>query len=134
MAERVRAGLSPREGRRFGLTVGGAFWVIAAISLWRGHEIVPLVLGALGASLVLGGLLIPGHMGPVFDRWMAFAMAISKVTTPIFMGIVYYLVLTPTGLIMRLFGHRPLRAKSTDGGFWVKKDPEEARSNLTRQF
>lgn len=134
MAGRVRAGLTPSEGRRFGLTVGGAFWVFAAISLWRGHEIVPMVLGGLGGALVLGGLIVPGRMGPVYDRWMALAVAISKVTTPIFMGLVYYLVLTPTGLVMRLFGHRPLRAKPVDDGFWVQREDDDTRSNLTRQF
>ena len=134
MAGRVRAGLTPREGRRFGFTVGGAFFVIAAISLWRGHEIVPLVLGGLGGALVLGGLIVPGRMGPVYERWMALAVAISKVTTPIFMGIVYYLVLTPTGLVMRLLGHRPLRAEPVDEGFWVRRDADDTRSNLTRQF
>lgn len=134
MAGRIRAGLTPKEGRRFGLTVGAAFWVIAAISLWRGHEIPPLILGALGSALVVGGLVVPGRMGPVYDRWMAFAVAISKVTTPIFMGVVYYLVLTPTGLIMRLFGHRPLEAESDDDGFWVQREPDATRSNLTRQF
>lgn len=126
--------MSPREGRRFGLTVGTAFGILAGISLWRGHEIVPLVLGGLGGALLIGGLVIPGRLGPVHDLWMALAVAISKVTTPIFMGLVFYLVLTPTGLIMRLFGHRPLRARSIDGGFWVKKDPAEAHSDLTRQF
>jgi hypothetical protein len=132
---RIRAGLSRSEGRRFGLVVGSAFLFIAAISLWRGHQIPPLILGGLGAALWLGGLLVPGHMGPVHSAWMAFAHALSKVTTPIFMSIVYLIVLTPTGLVMRLFGHRPLTAKVDEehGGFWVDKD-SAATGDLSRQF
>ena len=133
MEGRVRAGLSRSEGRRFGIVVGTAFVLIAAISLWRGHQIPPLVLGGLGAALWLGGLLVPSHMGPVHNAWMAFAQALSKVTTPIFMGIVYLIVLTPVGLVMRLFGHRPLTAKVEDGGFWVHKD-SAAAGGLSRQF
>ena len=130
---RIRTRLSAREGRRFGLVVGSAFLLIAAISLWRGHQVPPLVLGALGGALWFGGLVLPGHMSPVYHAWMGFAHALSKVTTPVFMTIVYLLVLTPTGLVMRLFGHRPLRARSTDGGFWVGKDTD-ATGDLSRQF
>lgn len=134
MAGRARAGLTPREGRRFGFTVGAACGILAGLSLWRGHAIVPVLLGALGVSLILAALVVPGRLGPVHDRWMGLAVAISKVTTPIFMSLVYYLVLTPTGLIMRLFGHRPLRARQTEGGFWVRRDTDDTRSDLTRQF
>ena len=134
MERRVRAGLSPREGRRFGLTVGAAFLVIMALSLWRGHTIPPIVLGSLGGALILGGLLVPGRMGPVYDKWMAMAVAISKVTTPIFMSIIYFLVLTPAGIILRLVGHRPMKAKEVGDGFWVDRVEDRARSDLSRQF
>ena len=39
---------------------------------------------------------------------MALALAISKITTPVFMGIMFFLVITPAGLLARLVGHRPL--------------------------
>ncbi len=58
------------------------------LTLWRGHEVASTVLGTIGGLLILGGLVVPGRMGPVYDRWMAMAVAISKVTTPIFMSIV----------------------------------------------
>jgi len=130
---RIRTRLSRAEGRRFGLVVGTAFVIIAAISLWRGHRIPPYVLGGIGGGLWLGGLLFPGHMSPVYNAWMAFAHALSKVTTPIFMTIVYLLVLTPTGLLMRLFGRQPLVARPRDGGFWETKDPSTT-GDLSRQF
>ena len=134
MERRIRAGLSRSEGRRFGFVVGTAFLLIAAVSLWRGHEIPPMVLGGIGGALWLGGLLVPGHMGPVYNAWMGFAQALSKVTTPIFMSIVYLIVLTPAGLVMRLFGRRPMTAKvEDDGGFWAHKD-STATGDLSRQF
>ncbi len=134
MERRIRAGLSRSEGRHFGLVVGTAFLLIAAVSLWRGHEIPPMVLGGIGGALWAGGLLVPSHMGPVYNAWMGFAHVLSKVTTPIFMSIVYLVVLTPSGLVMRLFRHRPLTAKAEeDGGFWVPKD-STATGDLSRQF
>lgn len=133
MAVEARAGLTPREGRKFGLTVGSAFVVLAAIGFWRGHVIVPGLLVTLGLLLAAAGAAIPGHLGPVHDVWMRGAHAISKVTTPLFLSIIYLLVLTPAGLLMRGLGRNPLRHAESKSGYWVMRDPGQD-SNLDRQF
>lgn len=133
MAVDARAGLTPREGRKFGLTVGVAFGVLAAIGFWRGHVYVPGALATLGALLVLGGLAIPGHLGPVYRGWMRVAHAISKVTTPLFLSIMYLLVLTPAGLLMRALGRNPLRHSESEGGYWIMREPGQT-GDLDRQF
>jgi len=133
LADRVPARLSPAEGRKFAFTVGIAFAVLGSIVWWRGHLKVASVFGALAGLLLLGGLVVPGLMGPVQRAWMGLAHLISKVTTPIFMGVVYFLVITPTSLLMRLFGRVPMR-KRTGATFWVARAPESSRSDLSRQF
>ena len=70
-------------------------------------------------------------MGPVYRRWMGLALLLSKVTTPIFMGLVYFVVFTPMGVARRLMGHNGLVRPAGDS-FWVAK--ERTRSNLQRQF
>ena len=125
--------MTPLEGRKFCLSVGAAFTVLAAIGVWRGHLVVPVVLGVLGLVLVLAGLTIPGYLGPVHDVWMRGARAISKVTTPVFLSIVYLVVLTPTGLVMRLLGRDPLRHQRSGKGYWILREPGES-SSLDRQF
>ncbi len=109
MATGVPARLSPAEGRKFGLHRRRGVPRHRGDALVAGPTTarVPYV-GGLGAVLVLAGLLVPTLLGPVNRAWMGLAHLISKVTTPIFMGIVYFLVLTPIGLGMRLFGRRPL--------------------------
>jgi hypothetical protein len=135
LATGIPARLTPREGRKFGLTVGAAFLVLAAISRWRGHDIAPWVMGGLGGLLVAAGLLLPGRLTPVHRGWMRLGLALSKVTTPIFMGLVYFAVLTPTGLLIRLFGRNPLRAREVARSFWVVRSAEKnAPESLTRQF
>ena len=133
MAVEARAGLTPREGRKFGLTIGAAFVVLAAIGLWRGHVIVPGVLVTLGLLLALGALAIPGRLGPVYQVWMRGAHAISKVTTPVFLSIMYLLVLTPAGLLMRGLGRNPLRHEESGGGYWIMREPGQS-TDLDRQF
>ena len=136
MERGIPARLTPKEGRNFGLTVGIAFLVLGGILwLWRGHTTVPTVFAALGAPLVLAGLLIPGKLGPVYRAWMGFALLLSKVTTPIFMGITFFLVIGPVALVMRLLGRNPMTRKEEGGSFWVPRpDGPGRRSNLTRQF
>ena len=122
------------EGRKFAFTVGAAFVVLAGISYWRGHRIPVIVLAALGALLLFAGLVAPAKLGPVQRGWMGLAERISRVTTPIFMGLVYFVVLTPVGLIMRAVGRRPLEQKEVDGSYWVRRPEGRRSSDLSRQF
>jgi hypothetical protein len=132
LEERIPARLSPKEGRKFGFTVGIAFLVLTAISWWRGHEIAPYVLGGTGAVLVLAGALVPGRLGPIQRGWMGLARAISRVTTPIFMAIVFFVIITPIGLLMRLSGRNPIRHKPSGGSYWALRG--EVRGTMTNQF
>jgi hypothetical protein len=94
---------------------------------------VPAVLGGLAGLFLLGGLLLPTRLGPVQRAWMGMAHALSRVTTPIFMGIVYFLVITPIGVLRRLFGANPLRAAQGKSSGWVDRRPNP-RGDLNRQF
>jgi len=135
LAEGIPARLTAAEGRKFGLTVGIAFLLLGSLSRWRGHDTAPLVLWTLGGGLSLGGLLVPARLGPVYRGWMRFALLLSKVTTPIFMGIVYFLVLTPTGVLMRVARRDPLKHRPTGDGFWVIRQPRSDQAeSLRRQF
>ena len=129
----VPARLTAREGRKFAFTVGIAFLVLCAISLWRGHRLPPFILGGLGGVLLLAGVLVPSRLSGVYRWWMALAAAISKVTSPIVVGAAYFLVLSPIGVLIRLLGRNPLRHRERDGGFWVPA-PSGGRSNLENQF
>jgi hypothetical protein len=130
----ISARLSRAELRKFGLLVGGVFVALAVILRWRGGELGPAVAGTLGVLLVLGGAFVPGHLAPAYRAWMQLAILLSKVTTPVFLGVVYFVVITPVGLARRLFGRNPLAHVSADGGFWKFRGPGERRSSLERQF
>jgi hypothetical protein len=124
--------LSPAEGRKFGFTVGMAFGVLAGITWWRDHPLLMQVFGGLGVALILAGALVPGHLGPVHRAWMGLAHVISRVTTPIFLAVVYFLVISPIGLIMRLFGWNPLAHRPEQGSLWLTRS--SARGTMSNQF
>ena len=132
--ERVRSGLTAKEGRRFAFPVGTAFAVLAGILLWREKMIASYVLAGVSGALLLAGLVIPSYLGPVQRAWMGFAHALSRVTTPVFMSAMYFLVFTPFGVVLRLVGHRPLKKRALGGSYWQTRAPEQRRSDLERQF
>ena len=113
--------------------MGGAFVLLALVLWWRDHETARAFAGTAAALFILGGLLLPARMGPVYRAWMRFGLAISKVTTPIFMAIIFFLVITPFGLAARAFGHRPLQA-GTSGSLWRARTEGDRKSDLERQF
>ena len=134
MEARVPTRLTPAQGRRFGLTVGVAFLVLAGLLyFWRHKEALGAVAGGLGALLVIAALVAPTRLGPLERAWMALARVISKITTPIFMGIVFFLVMTPLGSLMRAVGRRTLVHRAKTGGYWVAP-ASGGRSDIERQF
>jgi Saxitoxin biosynthesis operon protein SxtJ len=135
MEEGVPAGLSRSEARRFGLTIGAAFLALAGVLWWRGRVLPAEIAGSLGVVLVLTGLIFPGSLPPVHRVWMAGALAISKVTTPIVLAVLYFGVLTPIGLMRRLFGGSPIDAKRGPGSLWVERVPQgRAPADMEHQF
>ena len=132
MARAVPARLTAAAGHRFAFTVGGAMLAIGALLMWRGGRRVGWTMEAVGALLVLAGAVAPTRLGPVERGWFALAAAISRVTTPIIMGVLFFLVLTPAGLVARLFGHAPLVRSGASA--WVRRPAGARRGDLERQF
>ena len=88
--------------------------------------------GVLGVGLIAAGAVIPARLGPVYRAWMGLAHAISRVTTPVFMGVIFFLILTPVGLVMRLFGRNPLKRQDVNQSYWAP--PNQSRGGLKNQF
>jgi hypothetical protein len=99
---------------------------------WRDRGIGAGVTALAGSGLALTGLVHPESLEPVYRAWMGMARAMSVVTTPIVLAIMYFLVFTPLAFVMRVAGRRPLQAGSGQPGFWTKR--ESPRGDLERQF
>ena len=134
MAAGVSARLTAEEGRKFGLLVGGAFLILALLFWRRGNPTAMSIALVPAVGLIAGGLIAPARLGPVYRGWMALAHAISRVTTPIVMGLIFFLVLTPAGFLVRLFGHRPLARPRGAETHWVTRPAGATRGDMDHQF
>ncbi len=128
---------SAEQGRRFALTLAAALAVFAFIGWWSGRGLLPFILIAIASILNAAGLIAPTRLQPLERAWMALAHAISRVTTPILMGIVYFLVLSPVGVVRRFAGRNPLDRQPVNGSYWIARqesDPAVRRKRMERQF
>jgi Saxitoxin biosynthesis operon protein SxtJ len=99
-----------RKGlREFGLTTGGLFASLFGLffpwMLGRPSPYWPLVLGGL---LVLWALLAPTSLRQPYQLWMRFALLLSRLTTPVLMSLIFFLVITPTALLLRIVAYDPM--------------------------
>jgi hypothetical protein len=135
MADGTRARLTASQARRFAGTVGVALVAVALFAMWRGHRTPGIIGAALAIALAAAGLIAPLALDRVYRGWMRGALAISKVTTPILLGVVYFLAFVPMGIAMRLVGRRPLsHGASNATTVWISRPAATRRSDLTRQF
>jgi hypothetical protein len=129
--------------RGFGLTVGGIVLAIAAVrsglELWHGGAPgwVEGALAALGALLVLFGLIAPARLAPLNRAWTKLGLLLFKVVNPVVLGLIYLSTIVPIGLLMRLRGRDLLSLKfdRRAASYWVVRTPPgPAPATMIRQF
>ena len=114
-----------KELREFGLTIGIILVILGAIALWRGKPICPYFLGS-GALFIVSGLMSPGILKPLQKIWMGFSIVIGFFVSRLIILILFYAVLTPIGLTMRLFGKDMLDQKIDKNckSYWCERSVE----------
>jgi hypothetical protein len=114
---------SPKKIRNFGLMFGALGIIGAAYSVWKGGAYAVWWLGG-GAAFALGGLVAKPLLRPVYVVWMKFAFVLGWINTRVILGLFFYLVMTPIGLLMRLGGNDPLERKIDPSAtsYWSKKE------------
>jgi hypothetical protein len=126
---------TPRDLRLF-----SALWLLFLAGLgalaWRGDlPGLAVTLWCAGAVGGAAGLLFPPAMRLVYLGSVYAAFPIGFVVSHLALGAVYYLVLTPTGLIMRLLRHDPLerRFEARKKSYWKKRSPSRPAASYFRQ-
>ncbi|HEX7955530.1 MAG TPA: SxtJ family membrane protein [Pyrinomonadaceae bacterium] len=135
----TRAGagaVTDAQARKSALLVAAVLLGIAAWNLYRGRTTVVIVFGSLGGALVVAGLLVPAAARAFHVAWMRFAVALGHVNSRVLLTLVYYLVVTPYGIVSRLVRRDPLRRRGEAAeSYWVeRKTTRQAREGFERLF
>ncbi|MBT9525090.1 MAG: hypothetical protein IV105_07510 [Rhizobacter sp.] len=122
--------------RAFGFVFAAVFLIIAAFPLL--HAGAPRwwsvgVAAAFGLVAIVKPVLLAGAN----KLWMKFGLLLAKVVSPIALGILFYLVFMPIGLLMRVSGKDPLRLKFDPAAksYWIPREPPgPPPTSMTNQF
>jgi len=120
------------SNRSFGIVFFVVFLIIATYPLINGDE---LRLWSLIISIVFLflGLVNSKILNPLNKLWFKFGIFLGKIISPLIMGIIFFLVVTPIGLLMRLFNKDLLNLKfNNNSSYWIEKT--EPKSKMNNQF
>ena len=129
--QQLAAGLP--SNKSFGLLFALVFVIVASWPLLFGGT---LRIWALGVAAAFGAatFLAPAALTPLNRAWMHFGALLHRVTSPVILAILFFAIITPFGIAMRLFGRRPLSLdieRSTDS-YWVRREPPGPEPNSIR--
>ena len=116
---------SSKEIRKFGLVIAIALGVIGSfVYVKTGNFDVAGWLWGIGLLFLILGFILPSVLRPIYKIWMLLAFFIGGIVSRVILTVLFYVVLTPTGLVLRLFGKDVLDQKfdKRQESYWVKKD------------
>jgi hypothetical protein len=124
------------SNRSFGVVFAVVFTIVGLLPLLSGGAVRVWAL-VVAAAFAVFALAFPAALAPLNRIWLKFGLLLHRVVNPIMLGIMFYGVITPTGLIMRAFGKDPLRLrfeKDADTYWIVRTPPGPAPDSLRDQF
>ena len=120
------------SNRNFGIVFSIVFLIIAIWPILNQNEIRIWSIIISLIFLILG-LINSKFLSPLNKAWFKFGLILGSVIAPVVMGIVFFLVVTPTGLIMKALGKDLLGLKrNKNNTYWLEKD--NSNNNLKNQF
>ena len=126
---------SDREIRSFGITIGIILFIISGLLFYYGKSYYEII-AYTGGGFIGVGIIIPILLKPIYLTWMIFAVILGWVMTRVILSSVFYLIMTPIGLITRLLGEDFLSLKNTNSStYWNSRDSSnELSQDYEKQF
>ena len=135
MTEHVIPELDRKGLREFGLVTGAIVAVLFGLFFpWLLERDWPLWPWIIFGVLAVLGLIAPMALNPVYKIWMRFGLIMSKIMTPLIMSIVFYIVITPAGFLMKLFAKDPLARKFDDTDSYRVPSKKAPVENLEKPY
>ena len=122
--------------RSFGLVFSAIFLLLGLYPLLSDGSVIPWALGVSVVFLLLA-LLAPGSLAIPNRLWFRLGMLLGKIVTPLIMGIIFLVVLTPFGLVMRVFSRNPGNRKLEPEAesYWQHRDEKNnPMGSMKNQF
>lgn len=133
---RHNVAIKTSSDRSFGLVFAAVFTLISLFPLLHGGSIRRWAV-IIALVLVTLAFMAPVVLAPANRLWASFGMLLHRFVSPIALGILFFLVVTPTGYLMRRLGADLLRLHKdpTTPSYWINREPPgPPPDSLNRQF
>ncbi len=121
--------------REFGLITGGLFvGLFGLLFPWLFSFAFPKWPWIIAGVLWGLALLIPNSLKWIYQGWMSFALVLGWINTRLILAIMFYLIMTPMGLIMRLFGKNAMKNKPSQSESYRNLTPSRSPQHMERPF
>lgn len=127
----------PGSNKAFGYTFAVVFLLLTIWQAWQAHWAATAVLLLLAVAFGLVAAFAPARLATLNLVWFRFGGVLHAIINPIVLGAIFFLAVTPTGLLMRAFGKDPLRLKFQSGSasYWIRREPPgPAADSFKNQF
>ena len=119
--------------RSFGLVMAAFFALVGLVPLIRGAGLRKWPLLAAAVLLPIS-VVRPGLLHLLNQAWGRLGLFLSRVFNPVFIGLIFFVVVTPLGLLFRLFGRDALRLRSAHAAsYWIRRQPPGPSPESMRQ-
>jgi hypothetical protein len=128
--------INTSSNRSFGLVFTGFFAVIAWGPLLAGGAMRSWA-AVLSICCLAAALLAPGLLAPFNHMWSRIGLILNLIVSPVVMGLIYAIVIVPTGLILKATGRDPLRLKWQPHipSYWIDRRPPNSQpDSMSKQF
>ena len=125
-----------KDLRSFGITFGIIFLIIAGFLLYKENESFRLFI-VISSAFIIFGFLIPIILKPIYISWMSFAIILGWFMTRFILSMLFYLIVTPIGLITRALGKDflELKKEASNGSYWNQREISfEKNQSYEKQF
>ena len=124
------------QARKSAVAVGVVLLVIAAWNLWKGRPAVYYPFALIGASLLIISRVWDAGARGFHHYWMKFAGVLGYINARILLSLMFYLVITPYGLVSRLVRRNPLRRRGPpQESYWIpRKTLKQEHQQFERLF
>jgi len=100
-------------------------------------KLLPTYLFGFLSVAGLGFVVFPSHLRPLYSIWLKIGHTLGRIVTTLMLTLAYYLVITPSGLVKRLFGGAPLPIKPDKGvsSYWVvRTEPVQPKERFLKRY
>jgi len=119
---------SAKKLRSFGMLIGTVFCILALFGIFK-HWAQALTFGfaAIAILFIMVGWRKSGYLRTFYRLWMLAASILGWIMARVLLGVLFYCVITPTGIIGRLVGKKFLDTsfRGNQPTFWIAKDPNK---------